>query len=294
VRAGPRLLRRVLPKRETTNVYAEFGDPAAERIVLVTAHHDAAHTGLIFHPEIVRALPRRFAFLRKNDYGPPSMWTAFAGPLLVALGSATGSRKLRAVGTFLSAGNAAAMLDIGLRPVVPGANDNASAVAVVLSLARRLAADPPEGLRVVLVSAGSEESISDGMAAFVKRHRSDFPPERTKVICLEMVGSPKLAVLRGEGMLGVREYSPALRALLTSCAHELGFDCSTEIRTRNATDGLITVNAGYETACLAATDEFKLGTNYHWPTDTADRVDYGTVADAARVCALALERIAAG
>jgi hypothetical protein len=40
--------RRLLPERESANVLAELGDPDAERSVLVTAHHDAAHSGLIF------------------------------------------------------------------------------------------------------------------------------------------------------------------------------------------------------------------------------------------------------
>ena len=294
IKIGPRVLRRFLPKRETTNVIAELGNPEAGRTVLVTAHHDAAHSGLVFHPGMLRALPRRFPALKAYDYTPPSMWTSVAGPALVALGSALGSKGLRRIGTVLSAGNVAAMVDIGLRAVVPGANDNATGVAVLQSLARRLAAEPPDDLRVILVSAGSEESFMEGMAAFAERHYPKLPRERTKVITLDTVGSPRLVVLRGEGMLGVRDYSTALHDLMTSCAEELGLDPFRELRFRNATDGLIAMNAGYETTVIASADEFKIGTDYHWPTDTADRVDYGTVADAARVCALAIERIAAG
>jgi acetylornithine deacetylase/succinyl-diaminopimelate desuccinylase-like protein len=49
---GQRRLRRVLPKRTTYNVLCELGPPEAERTVVVIAHHDAAHSGLVFHPEI--------------------------------------------------------------------------------------------------------------------------------------------------------------------------------------------------------------------------------------------------
>src|SRR5688572_24342598 len=42
--------RRTLPHRSTWNVLAEAGDPDGSRIVVVTAHHDAAHSGLVFHP----------------------------------------------------------------------------------------------------------------------------------------------------------------------------------------------------------------------------------------------------
>ena len=52
---GRRWFRRaVLPHRSTWNVVAEAGDPDAERTVVFIAHHDAAHSGLVFHP----ALPR--------------------------------------------------------------------------------------------------------------------------------------------------------------------------------------------------------------------------------------------
>jgi hypothetical protein len=295
IRIGPRVLRRFLPKRETTNVIAEFGDPSAERTVLVTAHHDAAHTGWVFNPERVRAFPRRFPEIwNKTDYSPPTMWAAAAGPALVALGSALGSKAIRRAGVVLSAGNTAAMVDIGLRQVVPGANDNATGVAVLQSLARWLGADPPAGVRVVLVSAGSEESFMEGMAAFAARHYDEFSREHTKVICLDTVGSPKLVLLRGEGMLGVQEYSQTFHAFLMRCFEELGVDVFPDIRFRNATDGLVALNAGFEAAMIASGDETRIGTNYHWPTDTADRVDYTTVADSARVCALAIERIAAG
>src|ERR1044072_2665137 len=49
---GQRRLRRILAKRTTYNVVCELGDPQAERTVVVISHHDSAHSGLVFHPEI--------------------------------------------------------------------------------------------------------------------------------------------------------------------------------------------------------------------------------------------------
>jgi hypothetical protein len=292
VRVGPRILRRLLPQRDTTNVVAEFGDPAAKDVVVVTAHHDAAHSGLVFHPELARAPARRFpAFHEKQDTTPPTMWTSVAGPALVALGAAIGSRWAKRLGVVLSAGNAAAMADIGLRKVVPGANDNATGVVTLLSLASWLRDDPPKRRRVILVSVGSEESFMEGMVRYAERHFSELPRERTKFICVDTVGSPKLLLLRGEGMLGIRDYSEPFHSYLMGCAGELGIDVYADLRFRNATDGLIPLKAGFEAAMLGSADEFKLPTNYHWPTDTADRVDYSTVADAARLCAKAIETL---
>ena len=34
---------------------------------------------------------------------------------------------------------------------------------------------------------------------------------------------------------------------------------------------------------LGSVTDYKVPSDYHWPTDTADRVDYGTLADAVRL-----------
>ena len=75
---------------------------------------------------------------------------------------------------------------------MPGANDNATGVAVLASLARSLAADPPpDGLRVILLSTGSEESFLEGMHAFARRHFASLPLDRTHFVCVDTVGSPR-------------------------------------------------------------------------------------------------------
>ena len=61
---------------------------------------------------------------------------------------------------------------------------------------------------MILLSAGSEESFSEGMKAFGERHFPELPRESTFFLCLESIGSPHLLVLRGEGFLKMREYPP--------------------------------------------------------------------------------------
>ena len=188
--------RALLPHRTTWNVVAEAGDPAADRTLLLVAHHDAAHSGLIFHPALPRLVAERFpGAIERGDRSFPVMYLVWLGPLTVALGALLGRRRPVAAGATLAAGAAAAMLDIGLRRVVPGANDNLTAVAALLAVAAELRERPPGGLRVLLVSTGSEESFSEGMHGFVRRHRSALPPERTELLCLECLGAPTLHVL---------------------------------------------------------------------------------------------------
>jgi Peptidase family M28 len=290
---GRRPLRRVLPGHETRNVLVEFGDPAAQRTLLLSAHYDAPHSGLVFHPELPRMILRRLpARMRaRANTTPPTMWGAVAGPLAVAAGSALGLRWLRGLGLLACAGYAAAMADVGLRGVVAGANDNASGVAALLSLARWLSAHPPAGVRVLLLFTGSEESILEGMAAWARRNLPALPAGRTSVICLDTVGSPRLLLLEGEGFLRMHEYDKRWREYLRACAAEEGIALTSGLRFRNATDGQVTQRAGYATAMLGSADELKLPTDYHWKTDTPDRLDYGTVAEAARLCRRAVERL---
>ena len=278
-------LRPLLPKRTTYNVVAEAGAPEAERTLVFVAHHDAPHTGLVFHPELPRFWARRMPWLlARLNTSAPTMWGAFYGPLLVALGSLSGRRRLRLFGALLSAGYAAAMADIGTRATVPGANDNLSGVAALMSVAGALAAEPPHDLRVILLSPGSEEAFQEGIQAWARRHFLDLPSDATTFVNLETVGSPHLLALEGEGMLGVYEYPRDLIAQIKQIAAELGIYMFPKLRTRNASDGLIPLKAGYKTATLASVDEFKAPTNYHWPTDVPANLNYRTVSDCARLC----------
>jgi hypothetical protein len=294
IRVGRRPLRRLLARRQATNVIAEAGPPDAARTVVFVAHHDAAHSGLVFHPDLPRSLGRRFpALLERTNTTPPTMWPAVGAPLLIGLGALLGLRRLRRAGLALSAAFALAMADIGVRRAVPGANDNLSGVAVLLSLAQALRDTPAAGVRVLLVSTGSEESLMEGMEGFARRHFATLRRESTWFVCVDTVGSPHLVLLEGEGMLGIREYPKDFLRLLHGCAGEMGVELRRGLRFRNATDGLLPLEAGYPTAALVSVDELKIPTNYHWPTDTPDRVDYHTVADAARVCEALVRRLAA-
>ena len=101
---------------------------------------------------------------------------------MVFAGSVLAAGRLVKAGLALSLGTVAVMTDIGARKSVPGANDNLSGVGVVLALAERLGDQPVEGLRVLLVSTGSEESFSEGMHGFARRHFPSLDPAHTEVL----------------------------------------------------------------------------------------------------------------
>jgi hypothetical protein len=287
---GQRRLRKPLPGRTTYNVVCELGAADAERTMVVVAHHDAAHSGLIFHP----ALPKiadRLGLIEGADTSPPLMAPVIGGPILAALGALTGRRLLAKIGIFLGLGSAAAMADIGMRKTVPGANDNGTAVVALLALAQRLVEEPPQDLRVILLSAGAEESFSEGTKAFGERHFGQLPRESTFFLAVDSIGSPHLLVLRGEGFLKLREYPRRALDLMDGLAEELGIWLYPNLRLHNGTDGLEPLAAGYETASLCGCTDLKNPANYHWPNDLAENVDFSSVADGARLIEAAVRRL---
>jgi hypothetical protein len=285
-----RRLRRLLPQHTTYNVTCELGDPDAERTVVFIAHHDAPHSGLVFHPKPAQ-IADRLGLIERTDTSPPLMWPVIGGPLLAALGAITGKRLLAKLGFLFSAGSVAAMTDIGTSETVPGANDNGSSVVALLALARRFAAEPPQEVRVILLSTGSEESFSEGIKAWGERHFAELPKESTFFLCLESIGSPHLLVLRGEGFLKMYEYPPRALGFLDSLAEEIGIDLVPNLRIRAGTDGLEPLAAGYETAALCSCDDLKQASNYHWPTDVSSNINFATVERAISLCQEVVRRL---
>ena len=285
--------RRFLPSRPTWNVVAETGDPSAEHTLVFVAHHDAAHWGLLFHPGVLPLVDRLVpGLLARTNTSPPLMAPVIAGPLLIALGALVRRRRPLAAGIVLALGSAATFAEIGARDAVPGANDNLTGVATLIGLATELAEQPLEGLRVLLVSTGSEEGFMEGMQAFARRHFPAMPRDRTHVVCVDTVGSPQLTLIEGEGMLHMREYPDDFKMLVSACAQESGVELGRGLRFRNATDGLIALRAGYPTVAIGSVTELKVPSNYHWPTDTADNVDHDRVSDAVTLCTAIARRLA--
>ena len=288
---GERRFRKLLPQRTATTVVTEMGPADAERTIVLVAHHDAAHAGLVYHPAIPDLVFGRAPWLiQRVDTSPALFAPVVAIPALIAGGAATGRRGMVKAGTALAAVAAAVLADIGSREAVPGANDNATGVAVLVAIARALADEPTRNTRVLLVST-SEEALCEGMQAFARRHFAELPRDSTFFLSIDTVGSPHLLVLRGEGMIRMREYPARALGLLDELADELRVRLFPNLRLRNATDGIFPLAAGYECASLCSCTELKQPANYHWPTDTPENVNYGTVAEAVRLTEALVRRL---
>jgi Zn-dependent M28 family amino/carboxypeptidase len=292
---GPRVFRRLLRRRRTlTNVVARFGPADAERTLLVHAHHDAPQTGAIFDQGAQRkAFEVAPEFMDRFRTSIPLWWLGLAGPLGTLATAASGRAGPARAGVAAALLGVVSMADIARSDTVPGANDNASGVAGLVGLADALAERPPPGLRVLIVSCGAEESLQDGIRTFLARHAAGLPPDRTRVVNLDTIGSPTLAMIEGEGPLVMRDYTdPSFRELVARSAAERGVELERDLRSRASTDSVITSRAGYPTALLSSVTPWRGLANYHWPSDVPENVDYGTVADAVTVAYAVAESLA--
>jgi hypothetical protein len=289
VALGPYVTRRLVYRPgTTTNVVGTTGDRSADRTLVLLAHHDAARTGFMFSQEPQKWVWRNFPdYVATHDTSAPAWFPAIAAPLAIALG-------LPRTGAAMCALGMVAFGDMGRSASVPGANDNLTAVSVLVALARALRDEPVEGLRVMLVSCGAEETLQEGVRAFGRRHFGRLSPDRTWFLNLESLASPDLVPLEAEGSLVMRDYDPEFTDLVCECASEVGPPLRRGSRSWTSTDGCVPNIAGYPTATLVSLTPWKMLANYHWPTDVPENVDYEAVERAARVAERVVRRLAQG
>lgn len=292
---GPRVLRRLLPKQVTANVVAKTGDRNAERTLVLISHHDAAHSGFFFNPAVASGLGRftRLGSGGEGRFAPPPMAPIAAAPAFVAVGALTGLRRLRLLGSLMCVGIIVSFIEMALRAPVPGANDNASGVATLLAVARRLRERPLEGVEVLCVSTGAEESLMEGMRAFAARHFAELPRERTTLVCVDTVGSAHLELAGAEGLLRARAYDPDVTGLVAACADRLGVPLRRGARMQFATDGYVALRHGLPAALITSVNDAGTASNYHWHTDTPDRLDYAQIEAAVALCEEVARQVAA-
>jgi Peptidase family M28 len=263
-------LRWVLPAGTGTNVVAHLpaqGTPT--RTVVLVAHHDAARTGLMWDPRLTQAGDRAAARSGKRA-------SLALLPELSFVAAALGLRRLPAAVLGAALG---LVLDQSRRPVVPGANDNASGVAGVLELVGRLARDRPDGLEVLVLCSGCEESGMGGMLAWIDSTGEALDPERTLIVGLDTIGSGEPVVLEAEGGLWPVRYGETDVAL----GERAGLR---RWRLGAWTDPVLARLAGLPAISILSVRDGGFP-NYHLPTDTPDRVDL----DCVEACVAAAESI---
>ena len=112
---------------------------------------------------------------------------------------ATWLNAVQAIPTIVLIVAAFLLIDIALSEIVPGAYDNASGVAAVLSAADELTANPPPNLDVWIVLTGAEESFCEGSRAFVRSRRKELDRATTYFVNVDSVSYGQVAYEISQG-----------------------------------------------------------------------------------------------
>ena len=210
-------LRSSLPHGPSQNVVAVIpARQAAHHKVVLNAHLDSHRAVWLFATDPL--LLFYFATAPLGAYG------FFVAPLFYGLSILTHLPFLAWIGLIPLISHfpgwfTGVTADLG--PYSPGANDNASSLGAILTLAERLRQSPLEHTEVWLAFTGCEETGCDGMLAFVKEYGSAL--KDALFVNLEEVGiGERLVYLRTEGVLRPRRIRPHLERLVAQAALELG------------------------------------------------------------------------
>jgi hypothetical protein len=122
------------------------------------------------------------------------------------------------------------------------------------------------------------------MDAVVDRHLARLDPERTVVLCMDMLGGDLLVLHEAVGLWRLRDYPDWLKDRLTAHAERLGLRLRRGLRFPVDADSLPALRAGLPTALISSTSETGLPGHYHWPTDVPAHVNHDTIRAAAQLC----------
>lgn len=284
------LLRWLLPSVQSQNAVVTFAArrPMRRRIVTL-AHADAAYTGFLFTPSIVRmaAKETRNPIGRLFRKGLALATFSLVAAALVELGMtwlpADGPWRTVALALIwlLAIPSLAAFafnLDVVARNhVVPAANDNLSGCVATLELARRLVKTLPDDIELVTVITGCEEAGTGGATNLARDYVASgrWSTSDTTVLALDTFSGGEPRLLQ-EGELIARPIPAPLLALTERVCDEnpaLGAITPYEIPS-GATDAWPFLVAGFESVGITCIDP-SLGAprNYHLPSDTAANLD---------------------
>jgi hypothetical protein len=198
------LFRKLVPKGQSQNVFGVV-PPAGEHLrdLVLIGHIDTQRTPLVFSTptwvERYKAFTTAAFVLFALQVLLFSLGTVFQWPWIwpAAIPSAVCALLL-----------AALCIEADRSPYTAGANDNASAVAMVLALAEEFVAQPLTHTRVWCVCTGCEEVQHYGAIDFFQRHRAEMKDPRGLVF--ELLGCAGPGWLTQEGIIVPFRSDPGL------------------------------------------------------------------------------------
>ncbi len=201
------LFRWLVPKGQSQNVYAILPPQGEHRgDLILVGHVDSQRTPLIFKNRTWVKIYDRFTFVAFASFILQAILYTLAA--IFGWGWAWYPTIFTAICAVLLA---AMCIQADLTPFTAGANDNATAVGMVLTLTEEFIRQPLQHTRLWAVISGCEEVQHYGMIDFYKRHLSELKSPRAVVF--EMLGCAGPAWVTREGIVVPFHSDPQMVAL---------------------------------------------------------------------------------
>jgi hypothetical protein len=171
---------------------------------------------------------------------------------------------------------------------VPGAIDNLSAVAGLVTIGRILKRHPewrPDDTEVRLVSFGCEEAGTRGSRAYVRAHRAELREADAVFVNLESIFDPEIEIFTGDRNGTIRNSPDIVRRLAQAAeAAQAPFKVSPFPFAGGGTDALPFRENGIRAACLFSMKiPSQMVQFYHQPEDNYDKVNLQAIDHALRI-----------
>jgi len=279
------------PRRASQNVVSveRSGKPGT---LFLLAHYDSSRNGGL----LARALRPIEALAGRLRIGPGGFFVL----ALFVIFACCGLRSLEFAGPALAAAQfvptammllgAAALADGRTSDFVPGANDNASGVALALVLTQRFGGRL-EHFDLAVLFTGAHEGLALGARGWARRHRRGFDKRSTIFLNLDAVGHGEPAFAIREGVMFPSSTNSTLIGICESLGDENSDSPPRRITRAVPSDAAALRERGFPALTLTAVDEGGRNPHRHLPSDLAEAIDGRTLERSERLAAALIERI---
>ena len=264
------ILRWLMPRRRTHNVHSAHSWRESRARVILTANHDSPRTGLLW----ARRKRSRRTFLSQLA-GPIDIffWTVMLALIAALVRLAVDSNALTIVQFALSVVLLTYLMlfvDAAISDPSPGASTNASGVATLIEVGRRLQRDAPADVEIWLVFPAAKEGLNLGMRAWMREHGDEIDPRDTFFVNVDTVGRGDLHHVTADG------YALAFRSdrRLTRLCEQLGSRPHVWRQGTDATQAAMAGFASVTACCLNARGRMP---DFHRASDTPEHVESATL-----------------
>lgn len=280
---GVSLGRRLTPERASQNVISHAAGDGPPIKLIVTANYDSGRTGLVY-----RQAPRRLTARLRRLTGrlTPGWqgWLAIATVWVLitailrdtgATGSGIGVAQVIPTAGLLLA--FALLLELASAQFGPGANDNASGVAVALALVRALDVSPPRRVRVEVVLQGAGDGAMTGLAHHIRKRRRELKAASTIVLGIGPCGDGDPSWWESDGSFLPLRYLRRLTQIAERAAGPQTNLGATPHAGRGVSPAFPARFAGLPAITIGCLDGNGLAPRSHQPTDVPDAIRRSSV-----------------